>query len=237
MSISCSKCTAPYWLDERTAEHPSTKQNPLFNTCCNNGDVSIPLMKALLTLLHSLLYNQTSTSHHFRNHIRKYNSALAFVSPKYQASNLTSQGLQYFQIHGVLYHLTRPLEHSMNTRPQFAQIFLSDPDDAIEQLSIRPGGYVLPSVIDIVHLRQLLEILHEYNPFVTIYRTAYERKQQALSQLSQNNMQIILNPRMELLITKGLDQRLYNLPTTNEVAIIIPDEYREASHQDIIPAQ
>jgi len=46
-----------------------------------------------------------------------------------------------------------------------------------------------------------------------------------------------LNPHIELLITKGLDQRRYNLPTTNEVAIIIPDEYREASHRDIILAQ
>jgi len=50
-------------------------------------------------------------------------------------------------------------------------------------------------------------------------------------------MQIIFNPRMKLSITKGLDQRLYNLPTTDEVAIIILDEYREASHQDIILAQ
>jgi len=90
MSISCAKCTALHWLAERTTEHPSTKQNPLFNICCNNGDVSIPLMKPLPTLLHLLLYNQTSTSHHFRTHIRKYNSALALASLKYQASNLTS---------------------------------------------------------------------------------------------------------------------------------------------------
>jgi len=108
MSISCSKCTALHWLDERTTEHLSTKQNSLFNTCCNNSNVSIPLMKSLSTLLHSLLYNQTSTLHHFQPHIRKYNSALAFVSLKYQASNLISRGLQCFQIHSALYHLTGP---------------------------------------------------------------------------------------------------------------------------------
>jgi len=49
-------------------------------------------------------------------------------------------------------------------------------------------------------------------------------------------MQIILNPRMELLITKGFDQRHYNLPTTNEVAMIIPVQYQEASCRDIIQA-
>jgi len=47
-------------------------------------------------------------------------------------------------------------------------------------------------------LCQLLEMLHECNPLVTIYRTAHKRIQQALSELPLNNMEIILNPRMEL---------------------------------------
>jgi len=92
MSISCIKCTELHWLDKHTTEHPSTKQNPLVNICGNNSDVSIPLMKPCHTLLHSLVYNQTSTSHHFRTHLRKYNSALAFASLKYETSNLTPRG-------------------------------------------------------------------------------------------------------------------------------------------------
>jgi len=60
---------------------------------------------------------------------------------------------------------------------------------------------------------------------------------QALSQLSQNNMQIILNPCKELLITKVLGQCHYHLLTMNEVAKIISDKYLEASCQDIILAQ
>jgi len=82
----------------------------------------------------------------------------------------------------------------------------------MQQLLIRPGGYVLPSVIDIVPLREILEMLHGYNPFVTIYRMAYEGMQQVLSELSQSNMQNMLNLQMEFLITKGLVQRRYNLP-------------------------
>jgi len=42
---------------------------------------------------------------------------------------------------------------------------------------------------------------------------------------------------MELLITKGLNQCRYNLPTMNEVAMIIPDKYKETSCRDIILAQ
>jgi len=104
-------------------------------------------------------------------------------------------------------------------------------------LLIQPGGYVLPSIIDMILLRQLLKMLHVCNPFITIYQMAYKIMQQALSQLTLNNMQIILNSRMELLITKGLEQHHYNLPMTNEVAMIIPDEYREASDPVIILVQ
>ncbi|KAF8424288.1 hypothetical protein EV426DRAFT_91467 [Tirmania nivea] len=112
MSISCPQCTALHWLEERLKEHPSTKQNHLFNIYCNQGDVSIPLMQPLPPLLHSLLYDSTNTSNHFRTHIRKYNSALAFVSLKYHADSRTVGGIQCFQIHGALYHLTGPLIHS-----------------------------------------------------------------------------------------------------------------------------
>lgn len=34
-----------------------------------------------------------------------------------------------------------------------------------------------------------------------------------------------------------VDQRRHNLPPTNEIAIIIPDEYQPPSHRDIILAQ
>ena len=234
MHIPCKDCEALHWLQERVTAHPSTLANPLFSTCCNQGDVVLPLMPALPPLLQSLYNDDTGVARHFRTHIRKYNSALAFASLKYTPDQRVRGGLQCFQIYGALYHLTGPLQHAANIRPQFAQVFLYDPEDAVEQLRIRPGGPVLSEAIEVVLLQQLLDMLHNCNPFIAIYRTAHERMQDAVANVSQEYLQLILNPRMELICATGTDHRQNNVTVANEVAMIIPDEYGLASVCDIV---
>ena len=236
MSIACNHCSALNWLEERILSYPSTIRNPLFNTCCNQGDVVISLMQQLPQPLHSLYNDDTGLARHFRTHIRKYNSALAFASLKYQPDQRTRGGLQCFQIHGALYHLAGPLQHAANIRPQFAQVFLYDPEDAVQQLRLRPGGYALSEAIEVVLFQQLLEMLHNCNPFIAIYRTAFERLKEAIANVSEEQLQVILNPRMELICATGADQRRHNIPVANEVAMIIPDEYGIASVRDIVLA-
>ena len=236
MSIACNHCSALHWLEQRTNVYPSTKQHPLFSTCCNKGDVVIPLMRQPPPLLRSLYNDDTSLARHFRTHIRKYNSALAFASLKYQPDQRVRGGLQCFQIHGALYHLAGPLQHATNIRPQFAQVFLYDPEDAVEQLRIRPGGHALSEAIEVNLFQQLLEMLHMCNPFIAMYRTVHERMQEAVANIPTDQMQLILNPRMELICATGVDRRRHNVPIANEVAMIIPDEYCVAGHRDIVLA-
>ena len=236
MSEICQHCNAKHWTAERIKEHPSTVSNPLFSTCCNRGDVKIPLMQPLPSLLQELYYRNSELASHFRIHIRKYNSALAFVSLKYEADQRIMGGLQSFQIHGALYHLTGPLEYPIHMQPRFAQIFLYDPQDAIIQLQVRSNGRPLPGKIDIQLLQQLLEMLHQCNPFITIYRTVHEHMQQAIMGQTLEEVEILLNARMQLIVAEGADKRRYNIPIANEVAIIIPDEYDLAGHRDIILA-
>ena len=236
MSIPCNYCSALHWLEERTTVYPSTNRHPLFSTCCNKGDVAIPLMRQPPALLQSLYNDDTSLARHFRTHIRKYNSALAFASLKYQPDQRVRGGLQCFQIHGALYHLAGPLQHAANIRPQFAQVFLYDPEDAVEQLHIRPGGHALSEAIEVVLFQQLLEMLHICNPFIAMYRTVHERMQEAVTNIPTDQMQLILNPRMELICATGVDLRRHNVPIANEVAMIIPDEYAVPGHRDIVLA-
>jgi len=114
MSTMCKNCTALYWIDERIQGAGSTVEHPLFNSCCNEGDVVIPYMQPLPPFLHSLFHDNTPLARHFRTHIRKYNSTLAFTSLQYQPDQRTRGGLQCFQIHGALYHRAGPLEHGAN---------------------------------------------------------------------------------------------------------------------------
>jgi len=121
-----------------------------------------------------LIYDNSTLARHFRTHVRKYNSSLAFVSLQYKPEACTPGGLQCFQIHGALYHRGGPRDHATNVRPHFAQIFLYYPKDAIIQIQQRPGAFVLPSILDIVLLQQLLELLYEHNPYLHLYRTVHD---------------------------------------------------------------
>ena len=72
------------------------------------------------------------------------------------------------------------------------------------------------------------------NPFITIYKTAKERLDSV--EEHEDELRIILNPQLKLIIETGADKRHENLPTSNEVAMIIPDEYDVAGSRDIILA-
>ena len=176
MEVVCSKCLALHWLNEEL-DH-SLKEEPLFVTCGSNGNVQLPTLSLLPPMLLKLYTADTPIAKHWRTHIRKYNSVLAFTSLNYQPDKRTPGRLQCFQIHGALYHMTGPLEHPGNCKPQFAQLFLYDPQEAVTQLQISEGGILLPSELKVSLLQQLLALLHECNPCIAIYRTAHERLQQ-----------------------------------------------------------
>ena len=72
------------------------------------------------------------------------------------------------------------------------------------------------------------------NPFIPIYKTAKERLEAVEDR--EEELRIILNPQLKLVVEKGADRRRENLPTSMEIAVIIPDEYSEAGICDIILA-
>jgi hypothetical protein len=78
-------------------------------------------------------------------------------------------------------------------------------------------------------------MLHEVsNPFIRLYLTTRERLQlQHTTRLSR----VIFNSQMRLVLEAGADRRRENLPTSGEVAVIIPDEYGDPSCRDIVLAE
>ena len=46
-----------------------------------------------------------------------------------------------------------------------------------------------------------------------------------------------MNPQLHLVMETGADRRRENLPTSDAVAVIIPDKYREAGFRDIVLAK
>ena len=224
MTHECEYCGALHFIQE--AVNPS-QQCLEFEDCCKRGDVHLDPQKGVTPYLRRLFETDSPDGHHFRKNIRSYNSALAFTSVSYTKDTRIdfSTGVQVFSIHGELFHYQGPLLHGSQELPKFAQLFFYDPDYATNvRMQQHPD-------LDRSILKQLSLELDAYNPFIPIYKTARER---LLAQESQ--LRIILNPQMKLIVESGADRRRENLPTSEEIAVIIPYEYMEPSRRDILLA-
>ena len=111
----------------------------------------------------------------------------------------------------------------------YSQIYLYDPAYAAQERS-RRAPELDP---EIVHSLTLM--LQQSNPMIQMYLTAKER----LADIAQaeDNFCLILNPQLQLVVERGADMRRENLPTTDEVSMILPVEYGSAGFRDIVLAK
>ena len=224
MTQECRWCKALYYVSESS--------HGTFNKCCTSGSIVLEAMPVPYPLLQTLLTENNAEARHFRKEIRSYNNALTFTSCRYTPdTQITHQGgVQPFQIHGELFHLQGPLDVETGQLPNYAQLYFYDP--AFTNTTRISRATVLRESL----LERLTNMLHEcHNPFIQYYKTAKECLDSYRQ--SQGPMRIILNPQMRLIMETGADQRRENLPTANEIAVLIPDEYNEPGHRDIVLTQ
>jgi hypothetical protein len=126
MDIECSECKALHWLDER--KPGPRRSNPKFHGCCKSGAVSLPPITDPPAELRELYTSNDQDALQFRKNIRHYNGAFAFTSANYKTNSRVREGFGPFQIQGELYHLQGPLEADNGVAPQFAQVWIYDPE-------------------------------------------------------------------------------------------------------------
>ena len=168
----------------------------------------------------------------YRARVREYNSALALTSGKYQPDNrpeIQGGGTRCFQIHGELYHLQGPLRPHDNNAPVFAQLYFYDPIYAAQET-----GATHPTLDSNILFRLTTE-LHEVNSYIQLYKTAREQLEEIAP--CEKDIRIILNPPLKFIMETRADSRRENLPTSNEIALIIENEYGEAGFRDIVLAR
>ena len=73
------------------------------------------------------------------------------------------------------------------------------------------------------------------NLFINIYATVREQIDRA--RIITFFMQVVLNPRFQLVMETGSDKKRTNLPTVLEIAAFIPDEYENRNFRDIVIAE
>ena len=77
MSVQCAHCHALHWRDEKTS---GRGEDLLFESCCKQGKVDIPLLMEPPQPLKDLFEGNDERSSHFLSKIRRYNAAFAFTS-------------------------------------------------------------------------------------------------------------------------------------------------------------
>jgi hypothetical protein len=218
-TFKCQSCLSLMWKDEKSK---GSNVKPIFSICCLNGAIRIPcLPQKLPDFLYNTLTADNTKSIEFRNKIRFYNSTLAFTSIKsnHDKELISSEkGCYSYRINGTINHfISDIIPH--DSKPKFAQIYIFDPQ---EQLQIR--NECSKNLLNQEILENLQSIIQQKNPFVKLFKQAYE-----ISKEQINPVRIVLKH------TKKND-KTYKLPTAEELAIIIPfnNESCEIQSRDIV---
>ncbi|KAF7127851.1 hypothetical protein RHSIM_Rhsim11G0017500 [Rhododendron simsii] len=222
MDVLCRFCKALHWMDENLTK--SSRKLPLFGKCCLEGKIRLPFLNRPPPLLQVLYEGNDDQSRSFRHHTRAYSAANAFTSlgATLDARVLGGKGPTSFTIYGELRHRTGSLLSLPEHDAAYAQLYVYDPDSALA-IRNRRNPQLRRDV-----LQTIQGCLSEVNAFIGKCRQAYA----ILNQLALTGRH--LPAHLHYSSTK--DRRQFNLPTTNEVAIVIviPEDGSKSSGMRVI---
>ncbi|KAG5552631.1 hypothetical protein RHGRI_010651 [Rhododendron griersonianum] len=221
MDALCPFCKALHWVDEKLVK--SSKKKPLFGTCCLQGKVKLPLLMTPPPPIQALYDGNDDRSKSFRAKTRAYNAANAFTSlgATLDTRVLSGRGPTSFTIHGELRHRTGSLMPLPNQEASYAQLYIYDPNSALD-IRNRRNPKLRRDVLGTIQ-----DSLLQVNPFVGKFRQAHA----ILNQLAEREQTL----PSHLHYSPSTDRRRYNLPTADEIAVIIPGDGAKVSGlRDII---
>ena len=208
MEVECEHCHALRW----SAERPTI--------CCRGGQVKLPILLDPPEPLKTLLTEQAGQGRHFRQNIRKYNSAFTMASLEANIDMRFTKGPMaggphQFRVSGNVYHRMGPLTPGENQPPRFAQVYILETEDQLKAWQ----GLPLSSELREDLLRQLGAMLNTHNAYVQVFQHAAE--------LEVPNVTILLR------CNANVDPRTYNVPRVSDIAAFIPDGSHVAAPRSI----
>ncbi|XP_019264032.1 PREDICTED: uncharacterized protein LOC109241725 [Nicotiana attenuata] len=173
--------------------------------CCNNGTVKFTTHRMPVRLRNLYLGNDAE-SKHFQTYIRTYNNLFAFTSLGVSYDKdlaKRNRGIYTFRVQGQMYHLIDDL-YPREKRPRNLQLYFYDNANEVGN-RMACSDKINESIV-----KDLMDILKD-NPYSIFLR-------------SLTDIPNLQNFHITLKCDAGLDQRVYNLPTTTEIAAIWVDE-------------
>nr|XP_029713622.1 uncharacterized protein LOC115257808 [Aedes albopictus] len=220
MNSMCQFCGSRNFAKELPADKK-------FNSCCHKGKVKLPTpvdvngnVLQYPTFLTSLLTDPNNPHHkNFRKHIRSYNSAMSFASMGAQIVDAPGNGPYAFRIHGTIHHRTTHINPPLGETRKFAQLYVVDSSQASEQRIVaRENEGCCLEVI-----RAIDRFFRIHNRLATSYQMLREIEERERLK-SIVNKQAIPVVNMVIRRDRQSDQRRYNLPNSNEIAMVFVDE-------------
>ncbi|KAF8600184.1 hypothetical protein BDV93DRAFT_405811, partial [Ceratobasidium sp. AG-I] len=195
-----------------------------FSTCCRQGLINIALPNRPPPELWQLWTRTHALSRNFFKNIRQFNAALAFTSmgAKHVDDPPPGAGPWVFKIGGEHYHNSGDLQPA-GPNSSYAQLYIFDNlEEAANIQSANPHN----SKCDCALMRELNGVLHASHHYAERYKHAWQR-------MDQQNPDGVQTVRMVLRQNRNDDRRRYNLPTSDEIALIVPDNSLELQ-RDIV---
>ena len=215
LNIVCIKCGSKNFAGETTG-----KVN-IFSSCCHKGKIKLAPIKTVERIV-NLMKGIDRDSKNFMNNIRSYNSALAFASMGAQIKPPPGFGPYCFRIHGQIYHSTSALHPADGDSPQFAQIYILDSEEALSQrMQYSANTGCLPNL-----MKDLGELMQNINPFADAWKMMRDFEIEEESKAKAEGREYC-PVTMTIINDKNNDQRRYNAPKCNEVAIVFQNAMGE----------
>ncbi|KAF6138050.1 hypothetical protein GIB67_042955 [Kingdonia uniflora] len=205
MEVVCTHYSALHWKDEQLSN--SSIINQLFGQCCLQSKIKVPILDALPNEFQELYDGNGPHSRSFRRYMREYNAANAFTSLGVHMDDRVphGRGPSSFVIHRELHHRIGALVPNEEREASYAQLYI----------------YNHGASLNTHHKRN--PRLNRGNPFSELYRHAYEVLEDAVGDNDNFNVPAYLH------YSVSTDHRRYNLPSTDEIVVILLGDGLEIS--------
>lgn len=226
----CRYCHAMFWLRECSSGQSTVRGGRIvYNKCCKGGKVVIPPFRKRPEPLASLArFDGDARCKQFLKNIRQYNCLFAFTSmgANIDRSMNDGRGPPVFKISGQVHHRIGSLLLEDGTSPKFLQLYIYDTANEVRNRLHALNPDERPSEpLDPLLVESLLKMLDDHNPLAKQFRLARDR-------LAENGDEEFI---VRIIGAKEGDPVQYNLPTTDQLAMLVVGDFSLDTYQrDII---
>ena len=214
MNHVCKHCGSRNFAGERVNQGQTGTSRQHFNICCRNGKTaSLPQWPAPPPEFKDLLQARGQRGKELREHIRHYNNGLAMVSVGAVLKTPPGTGPPVFRVQGQIVHRAGDLRATEGTQPAFAQLYLYDPDTALE------ARMATHTETTRATMRALQDLMYVHNPYVQSYKHLKEVHEEAEEEARAHGTEVV-EYGLSFENPKRADERRYNKPRTREVAMV-----------------